>query len=280
MALALNIYTVLLFIIDLFSTILYVLLLIFLIKMLATKNSKITKHFFSLFVMNGLFNLLFVFEEYLTFRIPRMKLFQTFYLIVLPSMNLPGKILALNRSLEMLLSLFSVNIAFNRFSSIYWPMYYSVLWSNFKLFMLMMWPFTICIPYFLYLMQFFVTLELDSSIEMLNFVTPNTTVAEEIINISKQEIMLTKFSITNFAVALCIAFINILIIFAEMHNLNILYEICIFLFFITKSVFTFFAPYTLLILSNEIRMKFFTFIGFKQTQIDKSSVNTVKSVII
>uniref|UniRef100_A0AC35U9V2 Serpentine receptor class gamma n=1 Tax=Rhabditophanes sp. KR3021 TaxID=114890 RepID=A0AC35U9V2_9BILA len=299
----LNICRIILFIFELFSTILYVLLLIFLVKMLATKNSQIRKHFFFPFVFNGVFEIMFIIEEYITFRIPTAQLFVDFYSQFLSSMNLPGKTAAFGICLEILIAFFAINTAFNRFSSIYWPFLYTNLWSGSKLIMLTIWPFVLIVPYFFFIIQFPATYVLDIynetlsltyqdenifmsiwyvlmiihilcliTISILNFLLIRKLNQLSKGKVSKSEMILVKASIVNFVAMVCIASNEIFGVIATQFMWTNALDVCWSLYTLCETFLVFNAPYSLLILSKDIRSRFFIFIKFKKSIIQNASL--------
>uniref|UniRef100_A0AC35TST1 Serpentine receptor class gamma n=1 Tax=Rhabditophanes sp. KR3021 TaxID=114890 RepID=A0AC35TST1_9BILA len=288
-------------IVDIFSTIFYVLLLYFIIKsLLSKKPSNITKEFYAMFVINGIMDLILMAEEYFTFRLPQMGLFHHFYLNILASSPLLP---------------FS---SFNRLTAAYWPVHYKKIWSSWRLILILSWPFPTFIIFFLTFIKYPASYILDLSdgtmslgyiavdpnvnawifLLILHAITITVIAIVNIIlirklrevftihstqpNITKTEIALAKFAQVNFVILSCVVIAEVLIFSSSANGWSTIYEHSLTVYFGLETLTNFFCPYTLLIISSDIRDQFFIFLHLrkKKIRLTHSYSNTKKVVTL
>uniref|UniRef100_A0AC35TLM6 Serpentine receptor class gamma n=1 Tax=Rhabditophanes sp. KR3021 TaxID=114890 RepID=A0AC35TLM6_9BILA len=287
------VYYVILVSADILSTLFYTALLTFIIKELLIKESTVTKEFYCLFVMTGLLDLIFIFEEYFSFRCAQMGLFESFYMNFMITSPLARYCITYSLAQLMLTAFFGIIASLNRMSSVYWPMKY-------------------LITYFAYVVPFEATYNLDvedniMSVQWAWFVLMTAHIATLILvavlnfllvrklkkvfkvkssqsKISKAEINLAKYCQINFLVILIGVIIELMLCLSnELAWVNT-YKYCMTAYMLIESLTVFFPPYTLLIISSDVRNKFFVFIGVKKnfaimTQLTSTKVKAFPTVI-
>uniref|UniRef100_A0AC35TY79 Serpentine receptor class gamma n=1 Tax=Rhabditophanes sp. KR3021 TaxID=114890 RepID=A0AC35TY79_9BILA len=314
---AIYVYYAILFLIDIFSTFFYIALLVFIIKELFKKKSAISKEFYVLFVLTGFLDLIFLFEEYFGFRFPQMGFFQHFYMDYLLTTSIFTWCLTYSLAQVILTASFGITASFNRLSCIYWPMYYPKLWSSWRLFLLLAWPFPIITVYFIHFVQYPTTFALDDEdgvmvgsyadpiptfqswfivflshiltlilVAILNFLLirklKKVSIVESLASqVSKTEITLSKFAQVYFVIILICVVDELILCIANEFGWIAAYKYGMTFYMAVESLIIFFPPYTLMIISNDVRKMFFVFIGLRKNDltVPKITIRVTKTVI-
>uniref|UniRef100_A0A0K0ETP9 Serpentine receptor class gamma n=1 Tax=Strongyloides stercoralis TaxID=6248 RepID=A0A0K0ETP9_STRER len=136
----LKIYFGLCFVIDIFSFVLYILILFFIGNKIIKKDKTYSSGFYKIIMLNGILDLIFIVEEYITFRIPQAGFFEHFYINIFSKYLISG--------MCIYISLSGITITFNRYIAIKYHTKYSYLWSGWRLILLSIWPLIISVCIF------------------------------------------------------------------------------------------------------------------------------------
>uniref|UniRef100_A0A0N5A145 Serpentine receptor class gamma n=1 Tax=Parastrongyloides trichosuri TaxID=131310 RepID=A0A0N5A145_PARTI len=289
----------LLAIIDIISYCIYLTLLIFLIKKFFKDGKNISKGFYVLFIFNGILDLIFITEEYISFRIPQFGAFKHFYQETFSSTIFSGMCYTYALCQNTYIAFSGITISFNRLYTIKFPLKYTHFWKGWKLLILVIWPFFIIIPIFIIFCTSQVNYEEDE-IGRLSavYVDPHIStflwmttiylhcasfISNGILNIIliytlktsfkyksnidksfKMDVTMTKYAIIYFLIfsfALSIEIIEtILLTFEEYALANDFLTLTT----LCQTLIVFFPPYGLLFLSKDIRRSFFKHFGIRK----------------
>uniref|UniRef100_A0A913IBI8 Serpentine receptor class gamma n=1 Tax=Strongyloides stercoralis TaxID=6248 RepID=A0A913IBI8_STRER len=296
----LKIYFGLCFIINVFSFFLYILILIFIGSGIKKKDKFYSSGFYKLIIFNGILDLIFIVEEYITFKIPQIGFFENFYINIFPKYLISGICYTYSIAQTIFSSLTGITITLNRFIAIKYPTKYNYIWSSWRLILLCTWPLLISVPVFIifykkeleyglisngsitvYYKDFYLNhliwqiLVIIHSIGLCINITLNviliytiktSDILGKIKNIDKKKEMRLEISLARFAVVYCTFFtilvcVEIAIIISMKNEAYYVIENIFTSYAFIQSVVIFFTPYTLLYLSSDFRKKFLFFIG-------------------
>uniref|UniRef100_A0AC35UEK2 Serpentine receptor class gamma n=1 Tax=Rhabditophanes sp. KR3021 TaxID=114890 RepID=A0AC35UEK2_9BILA len=222
--------------------------------------------------------------------------------------HFPGRFIILTSSFSLMFLKtcysYSLRLSFNRLSSIYWPMYYPKLWSSWRLFLLLAWPFPIITVYFIHFVQYPTTFALDDEdgvmvgsyadpiptfqswfivflSHILTLILKVSIVESLASQVSKTEITLSKFAQVYFVIILICVLDELILCIANEFGWIAAYKYGMTFYMAVESLIIFFPPYTLLIISSEVRKMFFVFIGLRKNDliVPKITIRVTKTVI-
>uniref|UniRef100_A0A0N5C7B8 Serpentine receptor class gamma n=1 Tax=Strongyloides papillosus TaxID=174720 RepID=A0A0N5C7B8_STREA len=311
--LVLTAYFIVIVIFDVISWIIYLLLLVFLIRCRLKDDRVISKEFFTLCIFNGVLDIIFVVEEYVNFRIPQFGFFEDFYEDVLAYSTAAGVCYVYSLCQIIVISLSGITLTFNRFYAIKFPTKYKEFWSGWKLFLLTIWPITVVVPIFIVYCSTKVNFIVDplSGRIFQNFFDEKVNrdiwsvviglhitalIINGVLNIfliriirkefgsrtnvnnqdsdNRIDLAMSKYAIIHFICFGMIAILETVIVFAFKGGLTYLAYDCLTIYVLAETMMVFFSPYALLILSKDIRKRFFLFLGLgKLNKIFNSSAN-------
>uniref|UniRef100_A0AC35TUA9 Serpentine receptor class gamma n=1 Tax=Rhabditophanes sp. KR3021 TaxID=114890 RepID=A0AC35TUA9_9BILA len=312
LATSLYIYYIICILIDIISTIFYVLLLIFLTsKLISTSDKTISKEFFVLFVISGVFDLIFLIEEYINFRIPQFAWFPDFYMNSYRYSIYVGPCFTYSIASLILIGLNSVNVSINRLTAILYPIKYSLIWSGLNLKLLIAWPILVTIIFFFSFIQAVGDYGIDDgdgrmyqiytdewvnqiiwylligshAITVLLVGTINYYVVSQmrkisstgkvLTNITKTDIVFVKYTQVYFVIVLFTLGLECAQIISSNLGLIGVYNNCMTVYVGLETVLVFFSPFTLVILSREIRRRFLVWLGLNKLSDKFGDSNTV-----
>uniref|UniRef100_A0AAF5D2C4 Serpentine receptor class gamma n=1 Tax=Strongyloides stercoralis TaxID=6248 RepID=A0AAF5D2C4_STRER len=245
-------------------------------------------------------HLIFIVEEYITFKIPQIGFFENFYINIFPKYLISGICYTYSIAQIIFSSLTGITITLNRFIAIKYPTKYKHIWSSWRLILLCTWPLLISVPVFIifykkeleyglisngsitvYYKDFYLNhliwqiLVIIHSIGLCINITLNviliytiktSDILGKIKNIDKKKEMRLEISLARFAVVYCTFFtilvcVEIAIIISMKNEAYYVIENIFTSYAFIQSVVIFFTPYTLLYLSSDFRKKFLFFIG-------------------
>uniref|UniRef100_A0A0N4ZJ16 Serpentine receptor class gamma n=1 Tax=Parastrongyloides trichosuri TaxID=131310 RepID=A0A0N4ZJ16_PARTI len=305
---ALTVYYIITFVFDIFSFFLYATLLVFLIRRLIKKDPHICSSFFVIVIFNGFTDLLFMIEEYFCFRIPQVGLFEYFYTEIFPSYLISGMCYTYSICQLIFIALSGITLTVNRLFAIIFPINYQKFWSSWRLIPLIGWPLIICIPLFIKFYYAEVDYEKDETGRISVFYIDTNLnnilwssaiythifaiIVNGILNIIliyklkkefnntkknkkeiKLDVMMAKFAFFYFIFFLLTVAVEIGMVVASNNGKFRLAADLLTSYAIVESSLVYFTPYTLLILSKDIRIKFLSFI-----RLDKSKVSNLNSI--
>uniref|UniRef100_A0AC35TU00 Serpentine receptor class gamma n=1 Tax=Rhabditophanes sp. KR3021 TaxID=114890 RepID=A0AC35TU00_9BILA len=295
----LNIYYSILVLIDTLSSIFYISLLIFLGKRLFEKEKNGAKTFHILFMVVGWMDMLFIVEEYLSFRLPQFGLFETFYMEWFRFTSLPAICFTYSIAQIILTACMSGVIALNRFTAIAMPTKYLEVWCTRNLVASVLIPTTLCAIFFGFFcgaeadyslseddgrMSVFYVNEFDANFIFFTLITAHASILViigllnyGIIHSLKKQIKTTNTQIKTFRIDIIlikyahVQFFLLLITFtAELLQIlsanlqwNEMYNNLMSIYLAVETTMIFFSPFALLILSKDIRNKYFVFMKIK-----------------
>uniref|UniRef100_A0A913IBL6 Serpentine receptor class gamma n=1 Tax=Strongyloides stercoralis TaxID=6248 RepID=A0A913IBL6_STRER len=313
----LKIYFGFCFIIDIFSFVLYILILFFIGNRIIKKDKFYFNGFYKLIFFNGFLDLIFIVKEYIIFRIPQYGFFENFYINIFPELPI-CRIFSTSSLAQVIFATMSgITITFNRYIAIKYPTKYNYIWSGWRLILLCTWPLLISVPVFviffekkmgyrfnqhgglvlyykdLYLNKLILTIVIIIHLTglciniilnvLLVYTVKKLDIVSKIINNRNREMKL-EITMVKFAIVYCtffaiVVFTEICILIAAYSgSVNVAEDILIFCVFI-KTGMVFFTPYTLLFLSSDFRRKFLFFFGFsKLSYIGNKNKILIKSI--
>uniref|UniRef100_A0A0K0F1Q2 Serpentine receptor class gamma n=1 Tax=Strongyloides venezuelensis TaxID=75913 RepID=A0A0K0F1Q2_STRVS len=307
-------YFILIVTIDILSWIIYLLLLIFLIKCRWKDDRVISKEFFTLCIFNGVLDIIFVVEEYVNFRIPQFGFFEDFYKDVLAYSTAAGVCYVYSLCQVIVISLSGITLTFNRFYAIKFPTAYKEFWSGWRLFLLTIWPVVVVTPIFIAYCRTPVNFIVDplSGRIFQNFFDERVNndiwslviglhitalIVNGVLNIflvriikkefrrsrtnvssqdsdNRVDLAMSKYALIHFVCFGMVAIVETIIVFAFRGNSTYLAYNCLTTYVLAETIMVFFSPYTLLILSKDIRKRFFLFLRLgKLNKIFNTSTN-------
>uniref|UniRef100_A0A0K0ETP8 Serpentine receptor class gamma n=1 Tax=Strongyloides stercoralis TaxID=6248 RepID=A0A0K0ETP8_STRER len=254
-------------------------------------------------MLNGILDLIFIVEEYITFRIPQAGFFEHFYINIFSKYLISGMCYTYSVVQGIYISLSGITITFNRYIAIKYHTKYSYLWSGWRLILLSIWPLIISVCIFVIFHKIEVEYTLTDigviSVQYKDLETNNLIFKIRLIiylfalciniilnvillytkkkknnlaiinkNIKKREMKL-EVTMAKFAILYC-SFLTLLVcveigmIVAVITKAIIVAEILLTSYVFIESVMVFFISYTLLYLSYDFRRKFLLFIGYSK----------------
>uniref|UniRef100_A0AAF5D1I2 Serpentine receptor class gamma n=1 Tax=Strongyloides stercoralis TaxID=6248 RepID=A0AAF5D1I2_STRER len=251
-------------------------------------------------MLNGILDLIFIVEEYITFRIPQAGFFEHFYINIFSKYLISGMCYTYSVVQGIYISLSGITITFNRYIAIKYHTKYSYLWSGWRLILLSIWPLIISVCIFVIFHKIEVEYTLTDigviSVQYKDLETNNLIFKIRLIiylfalciniilnvillytkkkknnlaiinkNIKKREMKLevtmAKFATVNCSFLTLLVCTEISIIIVITSQATTVAEIILTSYVFLETVMVFFTPYTLLYLSYDFRQKFFYFIG-------------------
>uniref|UniRef100_A0A0N4ZM11 Serpentine receptor class gamma n=1 Tax=Parastrongyloides trichosuri TaxID=131310 RepID=A0A0N4ZM11_PARTI len=307
----LSIYFGIIFIFDGISFLFYISFLAFLITKLIKKDIYFCPGFYTLIIFNGFFDILFLIEEQSSFRIPLSGSFENFYLKDFSNSPIASICTIYSMCHLIFIALSSITLSINRLHTLFNPFSYKKYWTGWKLILFCIWPILIELPIFLNyypsevyyakdkygrITVFFSDLKVYFKLfDIINHIHIVTLIINTFFNIIlivklKKEVekskkinkhyrvntLMSKFATCYFILIFFIITLeNVMKLLAENKYYNMA-ESILTIYVIVESTIIFYTPYTFLIISNTIRLKYFKFIGLKVSNI----VDTIESIVI
>uniref|UniRef100_A0A0N5A5N8 Serpentine receptor class gamma n=1 Tax=Parastrongyloides trichosuri TaxID=131310 RepID=A0A0N5A5N8_PARTI len=287
----LTVYLSILFIIDVISLLIYILLLYFIIKRLIKNDGTVGREFYTIFVFNGILDIIFLIEEYISFKPAQLGLFKTFYVEIFPNTIFAGACYTYSLCQYMFIALSSLTVTFNRYYCIKYPLNYKFLWRSWKLFILATWPLIFAIPMFIVYhnakvdyvedesgrlsvvfldanvnnILWYTTIYIHLAVLVLNFVLNVLLIKQCRQEVGKNakrgknfklDITMAKFALVYYIIFVIVFGTEVVMTLALNSELYSLANDFLSTIPLCQSLLVFSPPYTLLILSDDLRKQF------------------------
>uniref|UniRef100_A0AAF5D1B4 Serpentine receptor class gamma n=1 Tax=Strongyloides stercoralis TaxID=6248 RepID=A0AAF5D1B4_STRER len=192
-------------------------------------------------MFNGILDLIFIVEEYITFRIPQAGFFEHFYVNIFSKYLISGMCYTYSVVQGVFLSLSGITITLNRYIAVKYFTKYDYLWSGWRLILLSIWPLIISVSIF----TIFHKTEVEYALTHLGV---------------KLKVKLAKFAIVYCTFLTLLVCFEICITITVNRKAIVVDENLLTSYVFIETLMVFFTPYTLLYLNYDLRQKFFRFL--------------------